>query len=60
MISKEKLNETLTHFPERFNIDDLIDKLILIDKIDKGNWQSENNETIAEEELEVEMQKWKM
>ena len=55
MISKEKLNETLTHFPEKFNIDDLIDKLILIDKINKGNWQSENNETIAEEELEVEM-----
>jgi hypothetical protein len=56
MISKEKLNETLTHFPERFNIDELI----LIDKIDKGNWQSENNETITGEEFEVEMQKWKM
>ena len=58
MLTKTKLIETLHEFPERFTVDELIDKLILIDKIDKGNQQSENGETITEEDLDQEMQKW--
>jgi hypothetical protein len=35
-----------------------MDKLILLDKIERGNQQSERNEVFSEEELETEMQKW--
>lgn len=48
----------IREFPERFTIDELIDKLIFIDKIDRGNQHSENGETITEEDLDQEMQKW--
>lgn len=39
-------------------IEDLIDKAILLDKIEKGNLQSEKGETLSEIELEIEMEKW--
>jgi hypothetical protein len=58
MITKAKLTETLTQFPEEFTIDELMDKLILLDKIERGNLESEKQETISEGELELEMQKW--
>lgn len=58
MITKTKLKETLERFPEEFSIDDLIDKLIIIDKIERGNQQSLNGEVISEDELNNEMKKW--
>ncbi len=58
MITKTKLIETIEKFPETFSIDKLIDKAILIDKIEKGDEQSKKRNTISDEELEKEMQKW--
>jgi hypothetical protein len=58
MIIKKQLTLTLEQFPEQFSLEELIDKLILLDKIERGNLQSENNEVINQEELENEMQKW--
>ena len=57
MIIKKQLTLTLEQFPEQFSLEELIDKLILLDKIERGNIQSKNNEVINEEELENEMQK---
>jgi len=58
MIFKKQLTLTLESFPEQFTLEELIDKLILLDKIGRGNQQSLNGETITEVELEMEMQKW--
>ena len=58
MITKEKLKSTLSDFPEEFSIDELIGRLILIEKIELGNQQSLNNEVISDEELDQEIEKW--
>ena len=58
MITKSKLIETIDKFPETFSIDELIEKAILIDKIERGDKQSKEGNTVTEEELEKEMQKW--
>jgi len=58
MITKTKLIETIDKFPETFSIDELIEKAMLIDKIERGDEQSKKGNTISEEELEKEMQKW--
>ena len=58
MIIKKQVTLTLEQFPEQFSLEELIDKLFLLDKIERGNIQSEKNEVIKEEELENEMQKW--
>lgn len=58
MLTKTKLKKQIEKFPEEFSIDDLIDRLILIEKIEKGNKQSENGEIISELELDEEIGKW--
>lgn len=58
MLTKTKLNETLASFPEEFSFDDLVEKLLVLDKIERGNVESERGQTISEEELELEMKKW--
>jgi Zn-dependent alcohol dehydrogenase len=58
MLTKTKLKEELEKFPEKFTLDELIEKLILLEKIEKGERQSENGELISESELDKEVEKW--
>lgn len=58
MITKTKLKEQIENFPEQFSIDDLIERLILVEKIEKGKSQSENDEVLSESEFDEEMKKW--
>ena len=58
MLTKERLKEQIDKLPEEFSIDELIEKLILIEKIETGNKQSENGEVISESELDEKIEKW--
>lgn len=58
MLNKKQLRETLEHLPEEFLLEDIMDELILLDKIEKADSQSENGDVISEEELEKEMERW--
>ena len=41
MISKKQLKETIETLPEEFSLDDLMDKLILLDKSERAEKESE-------------------
>ncbi len=58
MLTKTILNEQIEKLPEEFSIDDLIERLILIEKIELGNKQSENGAVISEAELDKKIVKW--
>jgi len=58
MLTKSRLIEQIEKFPEEFSIDELIENLILMEKIETGNKQSENGEVISEVEMENEIEKW--
>lgn len=58
MITKSQLKESLDKLPEKFTLDELMDRVILIDKIERGNEQSERGDTLSEEELDKELEKW--
>ena len=58
MLSKTILLEQIEKLPEKFSLEDLIEKLILIDKIESGIKQSENGEVIPELKMENEIEKW--
>ena len=58
MLTKENLKKQIEDFPEEFTIDELIDRLILIEKVEIGNKQSENGEIISETDLEKEIDTW--
>jgi predicted transcriptional regulator len=58
MFTKKHLKETIVKLPEEFSLEDLINKLILLDKIERAEKESERGETITEEELDKELKKW--
>jgi hypothetical protein len=58
MITKKQLKETIKKLPEEFSLEELMDKLILLDKIERAEKESERGETITEEELNRELEKW--
>ena len=58
MLKKKRLKEEIEKFPEEFSLDELIDRLIVIEKIEKGINQSGKDETISESELDKEIDKW--
>ncbi len=58
MLTKSKLKEQIESFPEEFSIDELVERLILVEKIDRGNQQSEKGEVITDSELDNEIEKW--
>ena len=58
MITKAKLKEHIEKFPDSFSIEELIERLIFVDKLEQRIKQSENGEVISEEQLKAEMKKW--
>lgn len=60
MISKEKLKKEIDNFPEdEISIDQLIDRLIFIDKLEHRISLSEKGSTaLSEEEMRNEIDKW--
>ena len=58
MISKNNLHKYIEDFPEELSIDELIDRLVFIDKLENRIKESENNEVTTDEDVKLEMKKW--
>ncbi len=58
MITKTALAKQIQQFPESFSLESLIERLIFIDKVDKGLQESNDGNVISEKELEKEIEKW--
>jgi hypothetical protein len=57
-MTKEILFEQVDKLPHEFSLDELMEQLILVEKINKGISQSKKNEVFTEEELELRISKW--
>lgn len=58
MLNKDAVLKTVQTFPDKFSVDELVDKMILLDKIEKGIQQAENKEVITEEEFDKKLDEW--
>ena len=58
MISKDKIQDALNQLPDSIDLDELIERLIFLDKIEKGNNQSLIDDVISEDQLDENIQKW--
>lgn len=58
MISREKVLEAVKTMPSEFSIDDLMDKLLLLNKIEAGINQAKNDESYTSEEAKKMIQEW--
>lgn len=58
MVKKESILKILSEFPEEISLEDLIDRLILAQKIEYGIQQSERGDILSEKKAKDRMKKW--
>lgn len=58
MLTKQNVKNTIANLPENFTIDELIEKLIVVKKIEEGLEQSKNGETISNENIKTIISEW--
>jgi sulfur carrier protein ThiS len=57
-MTKHQVVDSLKNFPEKFSVEDLIEKLIFIEKVEEGLVQSKNGETVPMEDAKKRLHKW--
>lgn len=58
MITKEKLIQTIEDLPEKFSFDDILDRIILLQKIEIGIEQSENGQINTTDQAKDKLKRW--
>ena len=58
MLTKTNVINTITKFPDNFSIDELVDEMILLDKIERGIQDADNGRVISEHELDKRIEEW--
>jgi hypothetical protein len=57
-MTKEKIIAAMDGLPSDFSVDELIEKVIFIDKIEKGISQSNKGNTLSTDEAKARLGKW--
>ena len=58
MLTKELVRDQIEKMPEEFSVDQLFERLIFIEKVEKGIQDSKAGNVFSEEEMEIEFTKW--
>ncbi|HMS98898.1 MAG TPA: hypothetical protein PKA12_09125 [Saprospiraceae bacterium] len=58
MLTKELVNSQIKEMPDEFTLDELIERLIIVEKVNRSLKEVEQGKTITEEELDEKMAKW--
>jgi len=57
-MTKEKIHELVDHLPEGFSLEDIIERIILLQKIETAREQIKDGEYLTEEEFDKEVDSW--
>lgn len=55
---REKALDTIKEFPQEFELEDLIEKLVFIEKVEQGLNQLDNGKTVPHETVKEIVKKW--
>ena len=58
MITKTQIIDSLSNLPENLTIDQVIDHLVVIEKIQKGLEDSANGQVYSKEQAKDKLKKW--
>ncbi len=58
MLSKNKVKKSIENLPDSFTIDELIDQLIFMEKVEEGLQQSEQGKTVSNDDIKNLIDKW--
>lgn len=58
MITKKQILSSMKELPESFSAEEIIDKIILLQKIDMGLEQSKDGKVVSENDARKRLKKW--
>ncbi len=58
MLNREKIIETLKKMPDQVSLDEVLDRIILLDKIETGLEQSEKGQITPDDKLDNKFPEW--
>lgn len=58
MLTKENLKKTIDTLPDNLTVDEVIDKIILLDKIEQGLKDVEDGKVYTTTEVKEKLNKW--
>ena len=58
MLTREQVIKAINKLPQEFSVDQAIDELLLLEKIEKGLADSEADQVIPDEELDKQLPEW--
>jgi predicted transcriptional regulator len=58
MLNKTKVKELVDHMPETFSVDDIVEQIVVLQKIEAAREEINNGEFYTEKELDAEIDKW--
>jgi hypothetical protein len=59
VLTREKVIKSMTELPAEFSLDDLVERLILLQKIETGLQQAKEGNMISHEEVKRRVQAWR-
>ena len=58
MLTKEKILQTLKDLPDTFSIDELFDRIVLLNKVETGLEQSKSGHVKTTDQAKDKLKKW--
>lgn len=58
MLTRNKIIESIQKLPEKVSLDEVLDRIILLDKIETGLQQSKNGNTTPDDQLDEKLPEW--
>jgi len=57
-MKKTEVIESISELPDEFSIDEIIERLIIVEKIEKGRQQVKEGKVNTEEQAKAKLSKW--
>jgi hypothetical protein len=57
-MKRDKALETIKEFPQEFDLEELIERLVFVEKVEKGLQQLDNGKTIPHGQVKDMTKKW--
>ena len=58
MLTKEKVKMTIDRLPDSFTVDQVVEELVVLDKIEKGLKEVEEGKVYSTQQVKDQLKKW--
>ena len=58
MLTKEKVKKTIDRLPDSFTVDQVVEELVVLDKIEKGLKEVEEGKVYTTQQVKDHLKKW--